>query len=295
MHDVEHRDWSASLAAAKAAGGARLIVTSPPYPDARTVEQYGGAEFDTSLAGYGRLGEACYEALVPGGVVALNIDGPIRVWRKSWDVAQSDSSVLKRHDREHSERSLIAFKVAIDWAERIGFQYIEHCAYIRESTPGRFGTRWRSGWEPVHVFARPGSDVCFDHRGCTVAAKTAGEVSVKTKYTSFAQSVGGSPRVYEQPENRCLTTAVAAPAAKTSGHSAAFARELADAFVLCYSQPDDIVCDPFVGSGTVAFSCHRHGRRFVGGDLGHRERDGRRWADIVRDGLRQTTLFEGLQ
>ena len=79
--DVQHRDWSESLAAARDAGGARLIVTSPPYPDARTVEQYGGASFDTTLAGYGRLGEACFEALAPGGVCALNIDGPVRVWR----------------------------------------------------------------------------------------------------------------------------------------------------------------------------------------------------------------------
>ena len=93
--DVQHRDWSESLAAAQAAGGARLIVTSPPYPDARTVEQYGGAEFDCSLAGYGRLGEACFDALVPGGVVALNIDGPIRVWRP---------------ELGESERSLIAFE-----------------------------------------------------------------------------------------------------------------------------------------------------------------------------------------
>jgi hypothetical protein len=73
-------------------------------------------------------------------------------------------------------------------------------------------------------------------------------------------------------------------------HAAPFPAEFADAFVCCYSRPGEIVCDPFSGSGTVPFSCHRYGRRFIGGDLGHRERDGRRWADIVNDGLRQTTL-----
>lgn len=76
-------------------------------------------------------------------------------------------------------------------------------------------------------------------------------------------------------------------------HAAPFPAAFADAFVLCYSQPGDLVGDPFVGSGTVAYSCHRHGRRFIGGDLGHRERDGRRWADIVNDGLRQTSLDFG--
>lgn len=88
--DVQHRDWSGSLAAMRDAGGADLILTSPPYPDARKVEAY-GAEFDTSLAGYHALGRAVFEALKPGGVCALNIDGPVRKWRG-----------------EESERSLIA-------------------------------------------------------------------------------------------------------------------------------------------------------------------------------------------
>ena len=77
-HDVQHRDAFDSLAAMKAAGGVRLIVTSPPYPDARTPEQY-GATFDTTLEGYGRLGDAVFDALMPGGGCALNIDGPVRV------------------------------------------------------------------------------------------------------------------------------------------------------------------------------------------------------------------------
>jgi hypothetical protein len=74
-------------------------------------------------------------------------------------------------------------------------------------------------------------------------------------------------------------------------HAAPFASTLADDYVLCYSAPGDSVGDPFAGSGTVAFSCDRHGRRFVGGDLGTRERDGRRWADVIADGLRQLNLF----
>lgn len=66
-------------------------------------------------------------------------------------------------------------------------------------------------------------------------------------------------------------------------HNAPFADWLADAFVLCYCAPGGTVCDPFVGSGTVALSCARNGRNFIGGDLGARERDGRRWADIARE------------
>jgi hypothetical protein len=271
--DVQHRDCFDSLAAMRDAGGARLIVTSPPYPDARTVEQYGGAEFDTSLAGYGRLGEAVFEALMPGGVCALNIDGPIRVWRP---------------ELGETERSLIAFEVAIDWAKRIGFRYVEHCAYVRDAQPISQGDRWRSGWEPLHVFARTGGETYFDRDGDTRPALTAG----KTELAGGGRGKGviRSTRRLTHNERRSLTTAERFPPQTNTDHCAPFSRLLAAAYVLCYSAPGDLVGDPFVGSGTVAIVANTHGRRFIGGDLGHRERDGRRWADIVRDGCSQRTL-----
>lgn len=273
----------------RSAGGVRLIVTSPPYPDARTPEQYGGAEFDTSLKGYGNLGEAVFDALVPGGVCALNIDGPIRRWR---DVGpQHLQLAAPLRGSEDSERSLIAFKVAIDWAERIGFRFIERVSYAREGVPGQRGPRWRTGQEPVLVFARPGGEVYFDANGYTLPAKRAGE-----SWSAGSARFNGGHRArsaWVQGDRRQLTTSIVAHVGSNqtdSDHPAPFARELADAFVLCYSAPGDTVGDPFVGSGTVAESCGRYERRFVGGDIGHRERDGRRWADIVREGCSQGTL-----
>jgi hypothetical protein len=275
-HDVQHRDFLDSLAISK--GTVRLVLTSPPYPDARTVEQYGGARFDTSHEGYGRLGDAVFEALMPGGVCALNLDGPIRVWRP---------------ELGESERSLISFKVAIDWAERLGFRYIERCVYSREGVPGDHGPRWRSGGELVHLFAKPGGEVYFDKWGYTLPAKFAGQQCS----TGGARRLGGATTrgSWTQADRRMLSTVISCSVGNNQtdrDHEAPFARALADAYVLCYSAPGDLVCDPFVGSGTVAFSCDRHGRRFVGGDTGTRERDGKRWADVVNDGLRQTNLFE---
>ena len=276
-HDVKHRDCYESLAAMRDAGGMDLILTSPPYPDARKVEAY-GAEFDTSMAGYQKLGDAVFEVLKPGGVCALNIDGPVRVWRP---------------ELGESERSLIAFKVAIDWAERVGFRYVEHCAYVRDGGPGKFDPRWRSGWEPVHLFSKPGARPFFDRNGKTLKASGAGA----KKRPSVRSKDGLSSGRFTQSDRRCLTTALACscnPATIDTDHAAPFSSDMADAYTLCYSPKGGLVGDPFVGSGTVAFACHRHGRRFIGGDLGTRERDGRKWADIVTDGLRQTTLFGGL-
>ena len=78
-----------------------------------------------------------------------------------------------------------------------------------------------------------------------------------------------------------LTTIYKGGPLPDSEHPATFSPHLADAFVLCYSPPGGLVCDPFMGSGTVAMSCARNGRNVIGGDLGARESDGRRWADIA--------------
>lgn len=278
-YDVAQRDCFETLAVAESRGGVDLIVTSPPYPDARTVEQYGGAEFDTTVEGYGRLGDAVFRALKPGGVVALNIDGPIRVWRP---------------EIGESERSLIAFEVALDWAKRVRLRYIEHCAYVRDGFPISAGPRWRSGWEPVHVFARPGADPFFDRWSSTRAAKYAGKMTSGTGCRHNGERRATALIRREQPERRALHTAerhTNNQATCDRDHAAPFASTLADDYVLCYSPPGGLVCDPFVGSGTVAFSCHRHGRRFIGGDLGARERDGRPWANVVNEGLAQKLLF----
>jgi hypothetical protein len=273
--EVRHRDVFDSLAAARDAGGADLVLTSPPYPDAREKHE-GYASFDTSVEGYHRLGLAVLEALKPGGVCALNIDGPVREWRKGIG----------------TERSLIAFEVALDWAHQVGFRYLEHCAYARASTPGSGHPRWRSGWEPVHVFVRPGAEPHFDRWGFTRPALTAGRVIGGTR-NRRGSGWSSSKSVRTQGDRRCITTAEPFHVSKNdSDHPCPFSPDLADSYVLCYSPLDGLVCDPFLGSGTTALSCHRHGRRFIGGDRGHRERDGRRWVDIVTDQLAQSTLFD---
>lgn len=290
MFDVQHRDCYDSLEAMREAGGCDLILTSPPYPDARKPEAY-GAEFDTSLEGYGRLGDAVFEALKPGGVCALNIDGPVRKWRGE-DIG--------------SERSLIAFEVALDWAKRIGFRYVERGAYVRMSSPvsgGGGNPRWRSGFELIHIFARPGATPYFDRYGATRVAKCAG-LKIRSGGTRARWGVKRTRgAVYVQPDRRALHTAEPHNGGSTDNdHPAPFLDSLADDYVLCYSPPGSLVGDPFVGSGTVAFSVYRaeDGRRFIGGDLGTRQttkvngrkvKCGRRWADIVNDGLRQQRLF----
>jgi hypothetical protein len=271
--EVEHRDYRDTLKRCAELGGADLIVTSPPYPGARPGQYAGDAPHDWTWPDYQALGDAVGAGLRPGGFCAVTVDGPVRHWRKGIG----------------SERSLVAFKLAIDWAERVGLRYVEHCAYVRDGAPGLFGDRWRSGWEPVHVFQRPGESR-IDLGAYTLPAVQAGVRKPAARNRGGDGWVPSAERI--NAETRRLTTAIASPINSgyvDQAHPAPFSHVLADAFVLCYSPPGGLVCDPFVGSGTVAVSAAKHGRQFAGGDLGEREEDlersrtRARWADVARE------------
>lgn len=47
-------------------------------------------------------------------------------------------------------------------------------------------------------------------------------------------------------------------------HEAKFPLELASRVVRLYTDKDDVVLDPFMGSGTTGVACVRHGRNFIG-------------------------------
>ena len=42
---------------------------------------------------------------------------------------------------------------------------------------------------------------------------------------------------------------------------------LAEKLVLMYTNPGDLVYDPFCGSGTVGVACLKHGRKYVGCEI----------------------------
>lgn len=267
---IEHRDFRETLRVCAARGGVDLIVTSPPYPDARPGQYGGDTPRDFTWSDYQELGDLVFKALRPGGFAGVVIDGPVRVWR-SKDIG--------------SERSLIAFKLAIDWAERVGLRYVEHCAYKSTGTPGTRGDRWRSTWEPLHVFQRPGPGY-FDLHAYEVRAQQGGVVQT-AKRTRSGRGRNTVKRHVQRLEKALSTIIDGQGVVGDPDHPAVFAAIVAHAFVLCYSPPGATVCDPFVGSGTVAVAAVQHGRSFIGGDLGERPASNKsaraRWADVSRD------------
>ena len=55
--------------------------------------------------------------------------------------------------------------------------------------------------------------------------------------------------------------------AKKVGHPAPFPVELASRVIKLYSYVDDVVLDPFIGSGTTGIAAKKHGRHYVGFEI----------------------------
>jgi DNA modification methylase len=75
------------------------------------------------------------------------------------------------------------------------------------------------------------------------------------------------------------------PERKFGEHPAQFPLGLAKRAVLLWSNPGDLVCDPFSGSGTTHVACIQSGRDFVGADLFYEEIRARRVANAEPDRL----------
>lgn len=55
-----------------------------------------------------------------------------------------------------------------------------------------------------------------------------------------------------------------------NGHNAPFPEPLAEAVIRIWSEPGDLVCDPYAGSGTTGVAAARLGRRFIGAEIDSR-------------------------
>ncbi len=283
MIDIRHRSFEETLAACEALGGVDLIVTSPPYCDARTASAYGTAEAWREEQ-YKALGDACFAALKPGGHAIVNVDAPVREWRKGFG----------------TERGFHAWRLMLDWAERVGFRVPDRLAFGRNGLPGAYSGRFRNDWEPLLWFQKPGADGYFDKasldapspygkhvgngngRGLTTSRGANGKLNARIASGEAAEqglTRRGNLWAYGGTGHGQSGSAEL----EATGHPARFPLRLALDVVACFCPPAGLACDPFMGSGTSGVAAVRLGRSVIGGDIGARESDGKRWADVARE------------
>ena len=278
-------DYRATLAHVATLGGADLVATSPPYCDARTY----GAGVSWTDADYASLGDAVFAALKPGGHALINVDAPVREWRKGFG----------------TERGFHPWRLMLDWAERVGFRVPDRLAFGRAGFPGAYHGRFRNDWEPLLWFQRPGADGWFDRWGLAAASKhdsngraASGRKSDGSMYRQIAKGKAVEEGITHRGTlwdyERAGDMQTGAPDIEAENHPARWPFKLAEDIVRCFCPPGGLAVDPFCGAGTTGAAAIAHGRRFVGGDLYVNEK-GEPWASVAHrimvERTKQQTLF----
>jgi DNA modification methylase len=262
---LHHGDYRETLALAD--GKADLVLTSPPYCDARTY----GMGCSWTMDDYAALGDAVFAALRPGGHALINVDAPVREWRPGFG----------------TERGFHPWRLMLDWAERVGFRVPDRLAFGRQGIPGEYGGRFRNDWEPLLWLQRPGGEGWLDrwalaekgaegpYAGHGARSATA-DGWYERDFTGRAAEEGVKHRGTLWQFGSVGNGHTGATDIEAQGHTARWPYRLAEDIVRCFCPPDGLACDPFVGAGTSAAAALEHGRRFVGGDLGSRTADAER-------------------
>jgi DNA modification methylase len=220
-------------------GSVDLFVTSPPYWDLKDYghsQQIGPGEYDHYLQRMSLVWSECYRAAKPDSVLVININS-----------------------RRHQKR---LYPIAFDIVARMtGWRLWDHVIwYIPNALPqpNHYMERLLDNkYESCLVFTKDGSSNFKFHKP-----------RVPQKYLS------ADPRDHKKnPKGRCLGNVIRIPAYRPPNikemgyHVAAYPEELAAFFIECYTDPGDLVVDPFLGSGTTAKVSRVMSRRAVGYEL----------------------------
>lgn len=234
-----------------------LTVTSPPYDDmddyfnplpARGLRQYNGYTWD-----FKELARQLYRVTKPGGVVVWVVGDP------TIDGSESLASSLQK----------IYFR-------RLGFNLHDTMIYHRHCLPMTHN-RYEQHFEYMFVFSKD-SPRAFN--AITERAIHAGDkhsLATKSATTKEAKSRNGRTDnpVWIRKEEKIIGNVWYRPVGKglsatdniAYDHPAIFPEALARDHIISWSNPGDIVLDPFAGSGTTAKMSKLFHRHWLGFDI----------------------------
>lgn len=219
-----------------------LTVTSPPYDNLR---EYSGYSFD-----FEGIAKELYRVTKDGGVIV-------------WVVGDG---VINGSESGTSFRQALFFK-------SIGFNLHDTMIYLKANSSTPDPTRYFQNFEYMFVFSK-GKPKSFNP---IMTEKKATSIEKKLHRGTLRQADGTLKTVYRDTRNiYCVHSNVwkydAGKHKSTKddyafSHPAVMPEKMAEDQILSWSNEDDLVLDPFMGSGTVGkMACLNH-RHFLGFEI----------------------------
>jgi len=237
---------------------ANVVITSPPYATQREYDPSSGFDPvppEKYIAWFRDVAAAIESVLAAEGSYFLNI---------------------KAH-ADDGERHTYVMDLVLAHKRQWGWRFVDEFCWRKtdDGVPGGWNNRFKNAWEPVFHFCRQQeikfrprevghwSDDCFDYSpnnpksttgsgllgsGPRGAAADRGKNHAAWQTTrSNADSRHGRHGGVARPSN-----VIEAMTEKRQGsHSAPFPRAIPEFFIKAFSDPGDVIFDPFMGSGTT--------------------------------------------
>lgn len=212
-----------------------MVLTSPPYDDLRS---YDGYSFD-----FENIAKELYRVLKDGGVMV-------------WIV---NDAVKKGSETGTSFKQALYFK-------DIGFNLHDTMIYAKNNPIPQNHNRYEQCFEYMFILSRG-------------KPKTFNPIKVPTKNAGAEFDWGNRKTVFDDKQCRRHRASDIRKVNDTKihnnifyysiggskvGHPAVFPLQLAIDQVVTWSNKDDIVLDPFMGSGTTGLACVQNNRHFIG-------------------------------
>lgn len=222
-------------------GSVDLTVTSPPYDNLRT---YNGNIDQWSFEKFQKIAEQLFRITKKGGTVV-------------WIVA--DATI-------NGSETGTSFKQAL-WFMECGFKLHDTMIWAKPSftAVGTLKFRYASTFEYMFVFSK-GKIKTFnpikDRKNIHAGKKKHGTIRQRDGSVVPASSLG---KVYSEYGQRFNVWNIPPEQSNSKRcHPAQFPERIAHDHILSWSDPDDVVLDPFMGSGTTGVACVNTGRNFIG-------------------------------
>ncbi len=214
-----------------------LTVTSPPYDNLRT---YKGFVFD-----FENIAKQLFRVTKDGGVVV-------------WVVA--DATI-------NGSETGTSFKQALFFKE-CGFNLHDTMIYAKNSYMPLTHNRYEQAFEYMFVFSK-GRPKTFNP--IMVNSKTAGTKrnrgGSKANESTYAERKREEQTVVADKKQACNVFFYDVGKNDKTGHNAPFPEELCNDHIVSWTNPGDVVYDPFIGSGTTAKMALLNGRKFIGTEI----------------------------
>ena len=229
-----------------------LIVTSPPYADSRS-KTYGGIKPDDYVAWFLPRSSEFLRVLKPTGTFILNI----------------------KEKATNGERHTYVLDLILSLRKQ-GWLWTEEFIWHKKNCyPGKWPNRFRDAWERCLQFNKSKKFKMFQDsvrvpmgEWAQTRLKSLGKNDV-IRFNSQAGSGFGKNIANWLNRDLAYPTNVIHLATETGNknHSATFPKSLPEWFIKLFTQEDDWVLDPFLGSGTTCEVAQEMGRNSVGIDI----------------------------